>query len=107
MRVLKGANDFADLSRKVNLERQISSIERQLDSYRRGTGRATSIPQDRREEYIKKLEEFKKRSEARLKELERDSRRQSTLIGTFISLDEKLKDDPEMKELVDRFKKGS
>ncbi len=107
LRVLKGANDFADLSRKVNLERQISSIERQLDSYRRGTGRATSIPQDRREEYIKKLEEFKKRSEARLKELERDSRRQSTLIGTFISLDEKLKDDPEMKELVDRFKKGS
>jgi len=53
------------------------------------------------------LEEFKKRSEARLKELERDSLRNSTFIGTTISLDEKVKDDPEMKELVDRFKKGS
>ncbi|MFB0506258.1 MAG: hypothetical protein ACETWT_05975 [Thermodesulfobacteriota bacterium] len=107
LKVLKGASDFADLSRKVNLERQISSIERQLDSYRKGTGRAGSIPQDRKEEYIKKLEEFKKRSEDRLKELERDSRRNSTLIGTFIPLDEKVKDDPEMKELVDQFRKGS
>jgi hypothetical protein len=53
------------------------------------------------------LEEFKKRSEDRLKELERDSRRNSTLIGTFIPLDEKVKDDPEMKELVDQFRKGS
>jgi 2',3'-cyclic-nucleotide 2'-phosphodiesterase (5'-nucleotidase family) len=107
LNVLKGVRDFIDLSRKVNMERQINSIERQLDFYRRGTGRAKSIPQDRRQEYIKKLEEFKKRSEARLKELERDSRRNSTFIGTTISLDEKVKDDPEMKELVDRFKRGS
>ena len=107
LKVLKGARDFVDLSRKANMERQINSIERQLDSYRRGTGRAKSIPQDKRQEYIKKLEEFKKRSEARLKELERNSRRNSTFIGTTISLDEKVKDDPEMKELVDRFKKGS
>lgn len=107
LKVLKGVRDFVDLSLKVNMERQINSIERQLDSYRRGTGRAKSIPRDRREEYIKKLEEFKKRSETRLKELERDSRRSSTFIGTTISLDEKVRDDPEMKELVDRFKTGA
>jgi len=89
------------------MERQINSIERQLDSYRRGTGRAKSIPQDKREEYIEKLEEFKKRSEARLKELEMNARSKNTFIGTTISLDEKVKDDPEMKELVDGFKKGS
>ncbi|MCK5553566.1 MAG: hypothetical protein KAJ09_10515, partial [Deltaproteobacteria bacterium] len=58
----------------------------------------------KRQEYIKRLEEFKKRSEARLKELERDSLRNSTFIGTTISIDEKVKDDPEIKELVDRFK---
>jgi 2',3'-cyclic-nucleotide 2'-phosphodiesterase (5'-nucleotidase family) len=107
LKVLKATRDFVDLSRKANMERQINSIERQLDSYRRGTGRAKSIPDDKRQEYIKRLEEFKKRSEARLKELERDSLRNSTFIGTTVSLDEKVKDDPEMKELVDRFKKGS
>ena len=89
------------------MERQINSIERQLDSYRRGTGRAKSIPDDKRQEYIKRLEEFKKRSEARLKELERDSLRNSTFIGNTISLDEKVKENPEMKQLVDRFKQGS
>ncbi len=107
LNVLKGARDFVDLSRKANMERQIRTIERQLDSYRRGTGRAKSIPRDRREEYIKKLEEFRKRSQARLQELESDSRGKSTFIGTTISLDGKVKDDPETKELVDRFKKGS
>jgi 2',3'-cyclic-nucleotide 2'-phosphodiesterase (5'-nucleotidase family) len=107
LKVIKGVRDFVDLSRKANMERQLASIERQLDSYRRGTGRAKSIPEDRRQGYIKKLEEFKKRSEARLEELERDSRRNSTFIGTTISLDEKVKDDPEMKDLVGRFKKGS
>lgn len=107
LKVIKGARGFFDLSRKANMEKQINSIERQLDSYRRGTGRAKSIPRNKREEYIKKLEEFKKRSEARLKELERDSHRKSTFSHTTISLDEKVKDDPEIKDLVDQFKKGS
>jgi 2',3'-cyclic-nucleotide 2'-phosphodiesterase (5'-nucleotidase family) len=107
LNIRKGARDFVDLRHKVNLEKQIDSIERKLDSSRRGTGGTKSIPQKRREEYIKKLEEFKKKSEGRLQELERDSRGNSSFTGTFISLDEKVMDDPEMKQLVDQFKKGS
>ncbi len=107
LKIVKGARDFVDLSRKAQLEKQINSIERQLESYRKGTGRAKSIPEDKRKKYINRLEEFKKRSEAQLSELEKDSRRKSTFINTTISIDDKVKDDPEIKELVDRFKKGS
>jgi len=89
------------------LEKQINSIERQLESYRKGTGRAKSIPEDKRKKYINRLEEFKKRSEAQLSELEKDSRRNNTFISTPIRLDDKVKEDPGIKELVDRFKKGS
>jgi 2',3'-cyclic-nucleotide 2'-phosphodiesterase (5'-nucleotidase family) len=107
LKVVEGARDFVDLSRKAHMERQIKSIERQLESSRRGTGGAKSIPQDKREEYIKRLEDFKRRTEAHLKELEKDSRTEGTFINTPIRLDDKVKDDPEIKELVDRFKKGS
>lgn len=107
LKVVKGARDFVDLSRKAQLEKQINSIERQLESYRKGTGRAKSIPEDKRKKYINRLEEFKKRSEAQLSELEKDSRRNNTFINTPIRLDDKVKEDPEIKELVDRFKKGS
>ena len=107
LKVVKGSRNFVDLSQKANLERQINSIERQLDSYRRGTGRAKSIPRDKREGYIKNLEESRKRTESRLKELERDSSRNTTFSHTTTSLDEKIKEDPEIKDLVDQFKKGS
>jgi 2',3'-cyclic-nucleotide 2'-phosphodiesterase (5'-nucleotidase family) len=107
LKVVKGSHNFVDLGQKANLERQINSIEKQLDSYRRGTGRAKSIPLDKREEYIKRLEEYKDRSAVRLKELEKDSRSKSTFINTFIRLDNKIEEDPEIKELVVRFKKGS
>lgn len=107
LKVIKGDRDFVDFRRKVQLERQIESIERQLDSYRKTTGRAKSIPQDKREDYIKRLEEFKKRSEARLMELEREFQGKSTFINTSIRLDGKIREDPEIKELANRFKKGS
>ncbi len=107
LKVVGGSHDFVDLSRMAHMERQIKSIERQLDTYRSGTGGAKSIPQDKREEYIKRLEEFKKRTEAQLKKLEEDSRDKSTYINSPIRLDDKVREDPEIKELVDRFKKGS
>ena len=107
LKVVGGDRDFVDLSRKTRMERQIKSIERQLDMYRSGTGRAKSIPPDKREEYIKRLEEYKKKTEARLKKLEVDSQAKSTLVSIPIRLDDKVKNNPEIKELVDRFKKGS
>ncbi len=107
VKVVKGSRNFVDLGQKANLERQIDSIERQLDSYQRGTGRAKSIPQDKREVYIKKLEEFRKRTKARLKALERDSKGNSTFFHSTISLDDKVQDDPTIKDLVDQFKQGS
>ncbi len=107
LKVVKGSRNFVDLHQKANLERQINSIERQLDSYRRGTGRAKSIPQDKREEYIKKLEEFRNRTKARLEALERDSQGNSTFFHSTISLDDKVKDDPTIKDLVDQFKQSS
>ena len=107
LNVVKGGHDFVDLSRKAHMEKQIESMERQLESYRRGTGSAKSIPEDKREESIKRLEGFKKRTEARLEELEKDSRRKSTFINTPIRLDDKVTGDPEIRELVDRFEKGS
>jgi 2',3'-cyclic-nucleotide 2'-phosphodiesterase (5'-nucleotidase family) len=107
LNVVKGSRDFVDLSRKDQLRRQINRIERQLDSYRTGTGYAKSIPQDKRQDYIKRLEEFKERSEAHLERLERDSRGKSTFIGTRIPLDNKVREDLEIKEMVDRFKTGS
>ena len=107
LKVVKGSRNFVDLRQKANLERQINSIERQLDSYRRGTGRAKSIPQDKREGYIKKLEEFRKRTKARLKALERDLKENSTFFHSTISLDDKVQDDPTIKDLVDQFKQGS
>jgi 2',3'-cyclic-nucleotide 2'-phosphodiesterase (5'-nucleotidase family) len=107
LNVIKGNRDFVDLSRKEQLRRQISRIERQLDSYRTGTGYAKSIPQDKRQDYIKRLEEFKERSEAHLEKLERDSRGKSTFIGTRIPLDNRVREDVEIKEMVDRFKTGS
>ena len=107
LKVVGGDRDFVDLSRKTRMERQIKSIERQLDMYRSGTGRAKSIPPDKREEYIKRLEEYKKKTEVRLKKLEVDSQAKSTLVSIPIRLDDKVKNNPEIKELVDRFKKGS
>jgi len=107
LKVVKGSRNFVDLRQKANLERQINSIEGQLDSYRRGTGRAKSIPQDKREVYIEKLEEFRKRTKARLKALERDLKGNSTFFHSTISLDNKVKDDPNIKYLVDHFKHGS
>ena len=107
LKVVGGNRDFVDLGRRAHMERQIKSIERQLESYRRGTGSAKSIPQDKRDEYIKRLEDFKQRTEAQLKELEKDSRRRGTFINTPIRLDDKVKEDPEIKEFIDRFKKGS
>ena len=107
LKVVKGSRDFINPSRKIRLERQMRSIQRQLELYRNRMGRAESIPQDRREAYIKKLEDFKERSEASLKELEEEFLRKSTFINTSIRLDDKIRDDPEIKELVDRFKKGS
>jgi 5'-nucleotidase/UDP-sugar diphosphatase len=107
LKVVIGDHYFLDLSRRAHLERQIESIERQLEFYRRGTGRAKSIPQDKREEYIKRFEEYKTRSEARLMELEREFQGKSTFINTSIRLDGKIREDPEIKELVNRFKKGS
>ena len=107
LKVVKGSRDFMNPSRKIHLERQMRSIQRQLELYRNRMGRAESIPQDRREAYIKKLEDFKERSEASLKELEEEFLRKSTFINTSIRLDDKIRDDPEIKELVDRFKKGS
>ncbi|UCD71348.1 MAG: hypothetical protein JSW70_10190 [Syntrophobacterales bacterium] len=106
LKVLKGSRDFVDLSRKANIEGQINMIEKQLDSYRRGTGRAKSIPRDKREEYIKKLEKFMNRSEARLSKLERDASLNSTFTNTIVPLDNKVKEDPEMIEWVDQFKRG-
>jgi 5'-nucleotidase/UDP-sugar diphosphatase len=107
LKLVKGNRDFVDLSPKAQMEKQIKSIERQLESYRRGTGSAKSIPQDKREESIKRLEDFKKRTEARLEELEKDSHKKSTFINTPIRLDDKVTEDPETRELVNRFKKGS
>ncbi len=107
LKVVGGNRDFVDLSRKTRMARQVKSIERQLDMYRSGTGRAKSIPQDKREEYIKRLEEFKKRTEAHVKKLEADSQTKSTLVNIPIRLDDKVKENPEIKEWVDRFKKGS
>jgi 5'-nucleotidase/UDP-sugar diphosphatase len=107
LKVVGGSHDFFDLSRMAHMEKQIKSIERQLNSYRSGAGSAKSIPQEKREDYIKRLEEFKKRTEAQLKKLEEDSREKSTFISSPIRLDDKVKEDPEVKELVDRFKKGS
>jgi 2',3'-cyclic-nucleotide 2'-phosphodiesterase (5'-nucleotidase family) len=107
LKVVQGGRNFVDLSRKVQLEKQITSIERQLESYRKGTGRAKSIPQHKREEYIVRLEDFKKRTDAQLEALERESRRKSTFLNTTIRLDDKVRDDPEIKELVGRFKMGS
>jgi 2',3'-cyclic-nucleotide 2'-phosphodiesterase (5'-nucleotidase family) len=107
LKVVKGSRNFVDRGQKANLERQINSIERQLDSYRRGTGRAKSIPQDKREGYIKKLDEFRKRTKARLKALERDLKENSTFFHSTISLDDKVQDDPTIKDLVDQFKQGS
>jgi 2',3'-cyclic-nucleotide 2'-phosphodiesterase (5'-nucleotidase family) len=106
LKIIKGARDFVDLRRKVQLERQINSIERQLESYRKGTGRAKSMPEDKRNEYINRLEEYKKKPEAQLNALEKDSRRNNTFMNTPIRLDGKIREDPEIKELVDRFKKG-
>ena len=106
LKITKGVRDFVDLRRKVQLEKQINSIERQLESYRKGTGRAKSISPDKREESIKRLEEYRKKIEAQLNELEKDSRRNNTFMNTPIHLDDKVKEDPEIKELVDRFKKG-
>ena len=102
---VKGSRKFVDLRQKANLERQVKHIERQLDSYRRGTGRSKSIPQDKREEHIKRLEQYKKRTEARLKEMEGDSRGNSTFLHTTISLNQKVNDDPKIKDLVNKFKK--
>ena len=65
------------------------------------------MPEDKRKIYINRLEGLKKRSEAQLSELEKDSRRNNTFISTPIRLHDKVKEDPEIKELVDRFKKGS
>ena len=107
LKVVKGSRNFVDLGQKANLERQINSIEGQLDSYRRGTGRAESIPQDKREVYIEKLEEFRKRTKARLNALERDLKGNSTFFHSTICLDNKVKDDPNIKYLVDQFKQGS
>lgn len=107
LRIVKGNRDFVDLSRKDQLRRQISRIEKQLDSYRTETGYAKSIPQDKKQEYIKRLEEFKERSEAHLESLERDSRGKSTFIGTRIPLDNKIQEDLEIKGMVDRFKRSS
>jgi hypothetical protein len=107
LKVVGGGGDFVDLSRKTRMERQIKSIEGQLDMYRSGTGRAKSISQGKREEYIKRLEEYKKRIEAHMKKLEVDSQVKSTLVSIPIRLDDKVKENPEIKELVDRFKKGS
>lgn len=107
LKVVGGSHDFVDLSRMAHMEKQIKSIERQMDSYRSGTGSAKSIPQDKREEYIQRLEEFKKRTEAQLKKLEEDSREKNTFISSPIRLDDKVKEDEEVKELVDQFKKGS
>jgi len=107
LKVVGGNRDFVDLGRRTHMERQIKSIERQLESYLGGTGGAKSIPQDKREEYIKRLEDFKQRTEAQLKEFEKDSRRRGTFINTPIRLDDRVKDDPEIKELVNRLKKGS
>jgi 2',3'-cyclic-nucleotide 2'-phosphodiesterase (5'-nucleotidase family) len=107
LKFVKGSHNFVDLGQKANLERQINSIERQLDSYRRGTGRAKSIPQDKREVYIKKLEEFMKRTKTRLLAMERDSKRNSTFFHSTISLDDKVQDDPNIKGLIDQFKQGS
>jgi 2',3'-cyclic-nucleotide 2'-phosphodiesterase (5'-nucleotidase family) len=107
LNVTRGNRGFVDLSRKDQLRRQIKRIERQLDSYRTGTGYAKSIPPDKRQDYIKRLEEFKERSEAHLQRLERDSRGKSTFIGTRIPLDNKVGEDLEIKEMVNRFKKGS
>jgi 2',3'-cyclic-nucleotide 2'-phosphodiesterase (5'-nucleotidase family) len=106
-KVVDGTRDFVDLSHKARMERQIKSIERQLDLYRSGTGMAKSIPQDKREEYIKKLEEFKERTEAHMKKLELDSQAKGTFFSNPIRLDDKVQDNPEIKGLVDRFKKGS
>ncbi len=107
LKVVKGSRNFVDLRQKANLERQVNRIEMELDSYRKGTGRAKSIPQDKRESDIKRLEEFKKRIEDRLKEFEGGSRGNSTFSHTIISLDDKIKDDHEIKDLVDKFKKRS
>jgi 2',3'-cyclic-nucleotide 2'-phosphodiesterase (5'-nucleotidase family) len=107
LRVVKGDYDFVDLSRRSYLERTIKSVESQLESYRTGSGRAAPIPQDKRDEYIKRLEDFKKRSEEQLKRLEEESRTKSTFINTPIRLNDTIKEDPEIKELIDRFKKGS
>jgi len=107
LNVIKGNRDFVDLSPKDQLRRQISRIERQLDSYRTGTGYAESIPQDKRQDLIKRLEEFKERSEAHLERLERDSRGKSSFIGTRIPLDNRVREDLGIKEMVDRFKTGS
>jgi 2',3'-cyclic-nucleotide 2'-phosphodiesterase (5'-nucleotidase family) len=107
LKVVKGDRDFVDLSRRGSLERTIKRIENQLESYRKGSGKTASIPQDKRDEYIKRLEDFKKRSEEQLKRLENESRTRSTFINTAIRLNDTIREDPEIKELVDRFKKGS
>ena len=107
LRVVKGDYDFVDLSRRSYLERTIKSIEGQLESYRTGSGRAAPIPQDKRDEYIKRLEDFKKRSEEQLKRLEKESRTKSTFINKPIRLNDTIKEDPDIKELIDRFNKGS
>lgn len=107
LNVVKGNRDFLDLSRKAHMEKQVKNIESQLESYRRGTGIAKSIPQDKRQDYIKRLEDYKNRTEARLSALEKDSREKSTFINTPIRLDDTVREDPEIKGMVDRFKKGS
>lgn len=107
LKLVKGNRDFVDLSQRSSLERTIKRIENQLESYREGSGKTASIPQDKRDEYIKRLEDFKKRSEEQLKRLENESRTRSTFINTPIRLNDTIKEDPEIKELVDRFKKGS
>jgi 5'-nucleotidase len=107
LKVVKGDRDFVDLSRRGSLERTIERIENQLESYRKGSEKTTSIPQDKRDEYIKRLEDFKKRSEEQLRRLENESRTRSTFINTAVRLNDTIKQDPEIKELVDRFKKGS
>jgi len=106
-KVVEGTRDFVDLSHKARMEKQIERIERQLDMYRSGTGRAKSMPQDKREEYINRLEEFKKRTEAHVKKLEVDSQAKGTFVSNPVRLDDKVNDNPEIKGLVDRFKKGS
>lgn len=107
LKLLKGDRDFVDLSQRSSLERTIKSIENQLEFYRKGSGKSASMPQDKRDEYIKRLENFKKRSEEQLKRLEEESRTGSTFINTPIRLNDTIKEDPEIKALVDGFKKGS